>query len=407
VQVVVLQRTAQDKYLRLNVDSANELLSGFPKTREELFRYRGLILGSVEAGFFTPDQLRMISDFVSQRGGGLLARGGRRSFSEGGYAGTSVAEVLPVVLGERAGTDSMPYFAEMKVELTPAGMSHPVTQLAATEAASVERWKQLPELSVYNPITQVKPGATTLLTGSGRDLRGRQVVLAHQRYGRGKSVGFTPQDSWLWQMHADIPLEDQTHETLWRQLLRWLVADVPGEVAITTSRDRVSPGEPVTLIAEVDDDRYLKINNAQVTAEVTGPAGKRESVTLDWTVSRDGEYRGTFTPDVEGLYEIRVDAKEGGKFLPGSTTYVQAAPLSTEYFDAEMHAPLLQRIATETGGRFYTPETVGTLAEDVSYTQSGAAVVEEKDLWDMPAIFILLVALVGAEWGYRRKRGLA
>ena len=407
VQVVVLQRTAQDKFLRLSVDSANELLSGFPKTREELFRYRGLILGSVEAGFFTPDQLRMIADFVSQRGGGLLAIGGRRSFSEGGYAGTSVAEVLPVVLGERAGNDSIPYFAEMKVELTPAGMSHPVTQIAATEAASAERWKQLPQLSVYNPIVQVKPGATTLLAGSGRDLRGRQVVLAHQRYGRGKSVAFTPQDSWLWQMHAEMPLEDMTHETLWRQMLRWLVADVPAEVAITTSRDRVSPGEPVTLIAEVDDDRYLKINNAQVTAEVTGPTGKRESVGLDWTVARDGEYRGTFTPDAEGLYEIRVDAKEGGKFLPGSTTYVQAAPLSTEYFDAEMHAPLLQRIATETGGRFYTPATVGTLAEDVSYTQSGAAVVEEKDLWDMPAIFILLVALVGAEWGYRRKRGLA
>jgi len=43
----------------------------------------------------------------------------------------------------------------------------------------------------------------------------------------------------------------------------------------------------------------------------------------------------------------------------------------------------------------------------VSYTESGAAVVEERDLWDMPVIFLLLLALVGAEWGYRRARGLA
>ena len=407
LQVVVLQRTAEDKFLRLSVDSATELLGGFPKTREELFRYRGLILGSVEAGFFTPDQLRMIGDFVSQRGGGLLALGGRHSFSEGGFAGTSVADVLPVVLARKAPGDTATFFSELKVEPTPAGLTHPVTQIAPTEQASAERWKQLPELSTFNPVSRVKPGATTLLTGTGKNLRERQVVLAHQRYGRGKSVAFTVQDSWIWQMHADIPLEDQTHETLWRQLLRWLVSDVPAEVTVTASRDRVGPGEPVTLVADVNDDRYLKVNNAQVTATITDPAGGRQELPLDWTVSRDGEYRGTFTPQLEGFHEIRVEAKAGNQPLAGATGYVQATPLSTEYFDAEMHASLLKRIAEETGGRFYTPETVSTLPEDVSYTQSGAAVIEEKDLWDMPIVFVLLLTLVGAEWGYRRARGLA
>ena len=68
LQVVVLQRTAESKFLRLDVDDAEELAAGFPKTREELFGYRALILGSVEASFFTHDQLDMISDFVSRRG---------------------------------------------------------------------------------------------------------------------------------------------------------------------------------------------------------------------------------------------------------------------------------------------------------------------------------------------------
>ena len=71
--------------------------AGFPKTREELFAYRGLMLGSVEAGAFTGDQLRMIGEFVERRGGGLLVLGGPRSFAEGGYAGTPVADALPVV----------------------------------------------------------------------------------------------------------------------------------------------------------------------------------------------------------------------------------------------------------------------------------------------------------------------
>ena len=37
----------------------------------------------------------------------------------------------------------------------------------------------------------------------------------------------------------------------------------------------------------------------------------------------------------------------------------------------------------------------------------GATVQEERDLWDMPVLFLLLVGLLGGEWGYRRLRGLA
>ena len=96
--VTTLQRTADNKCMRLDVDGPEELAGGFPKTRDELFSYRGIILGSIEAGAFTGDQLRMIGEFVERRGGGLLMLGGSRSFSEGGYAGTPVADALPVVV---------------------------------------------------------------------------------------------------------------------------------------------------------------------------------------------------------------------------------------------------------------------------------------------------------------------
>ena len=106
LQVVTLLRSAKDKFLRLSVDDSVELSTGFPKTREELFTYRGVILGSVEASFFTVDQLRMLADFVGVRGGGLLVLGGRRALAEGGYAGTPLADALPVELGPAAGSDS-------------------------------------------------------------------------------------------------------------------------------------------------------------------------------------------------------------------------------------------------------------------------------------------------------------
>ena len=36
----MLQRTAENKFLRLNIDTADELSAGFPKTRAELFAIR-------------------------------------------------------------------------------------------------------------------------------------------------------------------------------------------------------------------------------------------------------------------------------------------------------------------------------------------------------------------------------
>src|SRR3989304_6253383 len=90
-----------------------------------------------------------------------------------------------------------------------------------------------------------KPAATVLLNGT--DERGRtQPVLTWHQFGRGRAVALTLQDTWQWQMPASISLEDQTHEIFWRQILRWLVAGVPGGVEARTASDRVEPGEPVT-----------------------------------------------------------------------------------------------------------------------------------------------------------------
>src|SRR6185295_19047030 len=160
LQLVVLQRTAENKFYRIGVTDKEELVSGFPKTREELFAYRALILGSVEAASFTPEQLRMIADFVSKRGGGLLALGGRRSFAEGGWTGTPVGEVLPIV----ADAANAKYLSELSVRPTRAGALFPVTQIADTESASAAKWNDMPTVTTVNAVHQVKPGATILLS---------------------------------------------------------------------------------------------------------------------------------------------------------------------------------------------------------------------------------------------------
>jgi len=252
----------------------------------------------------------------------------------------------------------------------------------------------------------IKPAATVLLNGTDERLRA-MPTLVWQPYGRGKGIAFLPQDSWEWQMHASITLEDQTHENFWRQMLRWLVTDVPAPLEASTTTDRVEPGEAVTIEASVVDPTWVELNDAHVMARVTRPGGTTLDVPLQWTGERDGQYRGTFVSTVPGAYEIAVDGDRNGKPIGTNVAYVRAGAGDGEYFDPTMHEAPLQRIADETGGRFYTTANVAGLAEDVSYAGRGVTSVEERELWNMPIILIMLVGLVCAEWGYRRAVGLS
>jgi len=309
--------------------------------------------------------------------------------------------VMPVTIG-RAGAA----LARLKVHPTRAGEAHAVTQLGDTEQASADRWKSMPVLTAVNTIDAIKPGATVLLSATDERKRER-VVLAYERYGRGKSIAFPVQDSWKWQMDATMRVDDQTHENFWRQLLRWLVDGVPDAVETRTLTDRVEPGQPVALTADVVDPRFVELNDANVVAHVTSPSGRKRDVPLQWTGERNGQYRANFDTSEAGWYEAKLDATRDGKPVGTAVTHVRAMPDDAEYFDAAMHAPLLKRIAQDTGGRFYPADAMSTLPEDLKYSGRGVTAVEERELWHMPVLLLSLVAVVCAEWGLRRYWRLA
>jgi hypothetical protein len=104
---------------------------------------------------------------------------------------------------------------------------------------------------------------------------------------------------------------------------------------------------------------------------------------------------------------VRVTARVGDSVIVGGDDYVVAHDIQQEMFGAAQRPALLERVARETGGRYYTPETAEALARDIVYTSSGTTVIEQLELWDMPALFIALLGLIAGEWLLRRRRGLA
>jgi hypothetical protein len=162
----------------------------------------------------------------------------------------------------------------------------------------------------------------------------------------------------------------------------------------------------VTVRADVVDQDFVELNDASVMAHVSRPDGSIVDVPMQWSGERNGEYLATVPPAGEGQYEARIEARRGEKTIGSSLVHVRAAPGDAEYFDATMQAATLRRIADETGGRYYAASAAAGLAEDLRYTGRGVTTVEERDLWHLPVVLLLLVTLLCAEWAYRRRVGL-
>lgn len=399
LHVVSMLRTTQNKWYRQGLSNPDELKDGFPSKPEDLFAYQGLILGSIESSFFTPAQKQMIQDFVNRRGGGLLFMAGRWALADGGYNSAPFDELLPVHLPHRSNTFHRDFVA---AELTAAGKNSLICRIDDDPEKSEEHWAVLPYLANYQEVGAPKAGATVLarVNAGGK----RLPLLVTENYGRGRTAVFATAGSWRWQMQQ--PVSDMSQETFWRQLLRWEVASTPSQVMGSTPNARLEDSGKVELRAEVRDKNYLPAGDATVQARVIGPDGAPHTVALLPSAVMRGMYSAQWNATEPGSYVAQITAKRGTDDLGEDDVTFHRENGVAENFHRQQNRDLLERLADETGGRYYTPSNASRLAQEVSYSEAGVTSRELKDLWNMPAVFIVLLILKAAEWLLRRKWGV-
>ena len=406
--LVSLQRTGENKFYRQGIGDQAELLEGFPRGEEELFAYQGLILGSVEASFFSADQMRNIEAFVSRRGGGFLAMGGRLAFDGGNYRGTPVADVLPLVLEGRS-TDVADSFAPVfKPLLTQAGQTHPILRLSEDRGVSQKIWSELPTISISEVLSGVKPGASVLLEArrTGNNSAPTVPLLVHQRYGKGQTLAFTAADTWRWRMKMDS--KSNAHETFWRQLLRYLVSSAPMQTEIAAANEVFALHDTVRIVAEVRDKQFKALSDVQALARVTKPSGSTLDVPLKFTALNDlNSFAGEFKADELGQHRIDLVTNATGIGPGKAQSTVLVTELNREFYRAAQNVELLKRIAAETGGKYYQLNEIQSLVDDLTYRRTPYSELATKELWDMPINFLLIVGLLSGEWFLRKREGLA
>jgi len=413
VQIVSMDRTSQNKVYRQGISDPKELAEGFPSRAEDLFRYQGLIIGSVEAAYFTPNQQELIHEFVDRRGGGLLLLGGQFALADGGWNASKIVDLMPTTLPGQAATfhreaDPRSGLTHTTAELAPAGVDNIITRLVDDSAANAAKWKKLPYLMDYEDPGTPKPGAEVLanmITPEGRKL----PLLITQSFGRGRAAIMATGGSWRWQMSS--PLGDTAHDLFWQQLLRWVVSDTPGRVVASIPAQVLLDNGAVKLTADVRDQQYNPAPDTKVEAHILGPSGISARVEMSPLPDNPGRFQGTWSAPKTGAYLTEVTAQRAdanGKFqeLGRDVLTFQRMDGVAENFHTEQNRELLERLAAQTGGQYWKPEELSKLAARIPYSEAGVTVRETRDLWNLPLVFLVLVLLRFSEWWLRRRWGI-
>ena len=399
VQIVSMLRTTENKLYWQGLDDPKDQPQGFPSKAEDLFKYDAIVVGSVEASYFTAAQQTLIQEFVDRRGGGLLLLGGRSSLADGGWGASSMADLLPVVLPNRKDTF---HRDPATAELTPAGADSIICRLVEDPAKNADRWKKLPYLMNYEDPGTPKPGAAVL---AQMNVGNRKMpLLITQNFGRGRVAVLATEGTWRWQMSQAV--EDQTHQFFWQQLLRWLVSSTPGHVTASVPSQMLFDDGRVQISADVRDKDYAPAADSQVQAHITGPDGVAASVDLSPDPNTPGVFHADWTADKPGSYLAEVTANHAADPVGRDVLTFARMDGVAENFHTEQNRELLEKLSAETGGRYWTPQELSKLPSEITYSEAGITIRQTKDLWNMPAVFLLLLLLPAAEWLLRRRWGV-
>ena len=382
--------------------SSPQYLTDFPEEAGKAFHFDLVILGDVPASYFSHTQLARMEELVQKAGGSFLMLAGTR-YAPLTYMGTPIASLLPVNV-RNEGWQSVDDAACPIIPTT--GAESAVMTLDVPKQRNQELWSLVRPLFKIPVLEGAKPGATVLaeLARGGRSGE-PYPLIAWQRYGSGKSM-FIGTDQ-LWRIR--FKQGDKYHARFWGQAVQFLtLSRLLGEnkrIQIEADSQDYRAGERVQVTANVLDEAYepVKVPAYNVYLDRLEPAKETTPLRLESVPGIRGLFQGFVTPEQPGRYVIR--AAPGDQAVSSAAEFAVKAS-SLEDLERAMQEDLLKKMAEVSGGRFFTVRDLPDLVKTIGGDERTTVIRRERELWDLPIVFGLVLALLTVEWLLRRRYDL-
>lgn len=385
-----------DDYAELPENGA--LQKDFPKTKEDLLSHDLVLLGDVARSRLSGEQVDWLMEYVEKRGGGLIlidgVRGNLQQWSQG-----RTASLLPVSwkpAGQAASRKVM-------WSLTSEGERETALRLSDSPSANGALWPTLPGMA-WGAHVEAQPGATILAQFKNQGEEHARPAAVFRPMGAGAVLYLGTDDLWRWRYQVG----DLYHQRLWMQVAAWIAAPPfqaeNSQISIGTDRLRYTPGEQSEIRVRLRNERGEMIHDAAPRAYLMLDGKEVATLELAPDPTHHGIFRSLTPPLKAGSYEIAVakDASAQRGDLRLSLRVADAG--NPEWATLTMNRPLLESMATASGGRFLREEQAATelpgLLQAIDRRQT---TIQETLLWSSWWWFGAVILLLSAEWLLRKK----
>ena len=386
--------------------TSSQHIGRFPQNKETAFGYDLIIIGDVPAGKFTTDEIKLIEELVKERGGSLLMIAGPVA-APATYKDTPIADILPVKIGTGSWEAVSGNYNPV---VTAAGRESQSTSLALSDETTDRIWSNVKRMGILPPLDGAKPGATVLLTHSGKSEGFDQYPLVSwQRFGAGKSLFVATED--LWRMRLEVG--DRHHARFWAQTIQFLtLSRLLGQnkqITLETNRATFSAGDTVQIYANVLDLSFDPVNDPDgytVILERKGAPDSASEVTLQPVDEENspGIYSAAHIAGEDATYVIKTQSTDETR---SNTTEFEVATVAPETRETGARPDIAKQISELSGGKSINPSGLGGLPGQLGEEgQLQRIKTIERDLWDIPLWFLLILLFAGIEWFLRRRENL-
>ena len=376
-------------------------------------KYDVFLLGNVDVTALDNSSWRSIAEEVG-RGAGLAMLGGYHSFGPGGFRGSPLETVTPVVIGmaERQNFGEPPRrdmhipgpirFAPTRIN----GQVHPILQIEEEPQESFD-WSSLPPLPGANRFDRLKLKPNAQVVAETADAR-RWPLMVTGAWGSGRTVALAVDSTWRWQMEG----YGEAQRRFWRQLVLWLARkDDSDAQAVWVRLDgrRYQRGSRIDFAFGANDPQRRPLKDATFDVQIEKPDGSMVSVRAN---PRGDQQAGNFSEtDLPGDYRAIVTATQGGNFV-GSAEARFTVPDRDMELDQPAAEPTLMaslaNLTAESGGTGLAPEEFPMLLEQLKKRTKDfeEEITRKRSLWDTWPVLLALVAVLSSEWYLRKRWGL-
>jgi len=271
----------------------------------------------------------------------------------------------------------------------------------------IDLWNNLPPVlqpnSLFNPRIESKMLAQIKV--NNKVINSPLILI--KNFSGNRSVTVLGKDIWKWKLQV-APKGIDLFDSFIVNSLRWLRSGEEQKLAsIKSSKKNYSQGERIEFSAQVSDESLNPVSDAEIKIKIKSDKDEYET---DMQNVGPGLYEGSIIINETGDFRYSGEAYTDGELLGKDNGSFNIGEIDLEMINPVMNYSLLNLLANNSGGEFYTPDDYKSLMTRINQLNKLSSkekiIKSEVTLWSDTRMLLIAILLFSLEWFIRKRSGM-